>query len=515
LQIIPAEFDPALIASVSSMPPTADQVTSFPPLDVLHRPRAIVVAYALAAVLAMALMSSPSFRGHIDDLDSQIYTVVARHMVEDHTWMDLRDFIERGPQWRQHLPFGFWPYAWAIRLWGESALSPLAAIFSLGTVCIVGWAAHRIAGPSAGVIGMLVMSNHRLFYLTGARPRLDPVLLLLVTASAVPLLFPRIERRHWTMALCFCSMAVLVKGPFGLLPLAGLIAARSIVDQSRRVLGIGSMVILLSLIPVATFLLWNKFFGDESWWNSYLINQVLASATGARSDGTDMPWYPLTLVVQRSWPGLWLIMIGLWICWRPAARLDAFNRCRAVTARQAALTLCVACLFILIELVLPARKHFHHGLVLIPWLALFAAVTTGPLLDSWLSSSRAWWLATFTFAVPVFIVSIAVLLGHGPRWYNKQPCVTSLEFSQSLKGLHEGEDIWVVSTTPAWALMASIAAETRLVPWRARTLPLKSPAADFPVNAHVALMETTVLSPELGPWEKVNQARGWILLRMP
>src|SRR5918911_858402 len=88
------------------------------------------VAWVCALVSCAALLAAP-WRGHVDDFDAQIYTVVARNMARDRSWFDLRCLPSLRPVFREHLPFGFWPAAAAIRANGEWA--GVAAILLLGT----------------------------------------------------------------------------------------------------------------------------------------------------------------------------------------------------------------------------------------------------------------------------------------------------------------------------------------------------------------------------------------------
>ena len=47
------------------------------------------MAAGLALVIATAVLVAP-WGGHVDDTDAQLYQVVARHLVEDGRWLDLR-----------------------------------------------------------------------------------------------------------------------------------------------------------------------------------------------------------------------------------------------------------------------------------------------------------------------------------------------------------------------------------------------------------------------------------------
>src|SRR6266404_5295011 len=91
------------------------------------------VAWVSALVVCAALLAAP-WRGHVDDFDAQMYTVVARNMARDHSWFDLRCLPSLHPVFREHLPFGFWPAAAAIRAGLERAIDPLYALMTLGGI---------------------------------------------------------------------------------------------------------------------------------------------------------------------------------------------------------------------------------------------------------------------------------------------------------------------------------------------------------------------------------------------
>jgi 4-amino-4-deoxy-L-arabinose transferase-like glycosyltransferase len=461
------------------------------------------MASALILALAAALIFSPSLRGHIDDVDAQLYQVVARHMVEDGTWLDFR-YVKSG--FREHLPFGLWPFAAAIRLWGESALGPLAAIFTLATIGVVGWVAHGLGGWSAGLSAMFLLAVNKVFFLYGGRSRLDPLLILLATAAAAPLLLPRIELRHWIGVGVLTTLAILVKGPFGLLPVMSALVARAGLERSLRLLLVGAGVLVLAVVPVTVFLLWEKWFGDATWWTKYVVHQLWGSATGQRSDGAVIAWYPLTLLYKEFLLGFLLILLGFWYAVR--------QKTDSIAHRDRLLMLTALCLFVLLGLSLPARYHLHHALLALPWLAVLAGVASGPLLERVLATPGRQRLMISTLATIAVIAWVAALAGKGPRFYTR-PCVASTEFARIFDQISPGEDVWVVSRRPHWETVASLAAERRLRPRPTATLPLDRPSTNSPVKTRIALVAEDVLPQHHGDWQELGRARGWVLLRQP
>ncbi len=158
-----------------------------------------MLRFALGAALlaGTALLAIPQFV-HSDDGDAQLYQVVTRHMVEDHTWTNLRYLSNAYTEFREHLPFGFWPYAIAVRAFGEGALGPLALGFSVATLLVVAFAARRLAGEGAAVVAVISLAACDSFWSLGGRPRLDAPLVLFANLAALPVLLgPRRAIGHF------------------------------------------------------------------------------------------------------------------------------------------------------------------------------------------------------------------------------------------------------------------------------------------------------------------------------
>src|SRR2546428_12055859 len=199
------------------------------------------VAWVSALVVCAALLAAP-WRGHVDDFDAQMYTVVARNMARDHSWFDLRCLPSLHPVFREHLPFGFWPAAAAIRAGLERAIDPLYALMTLGAIAVSGMIARRLAGDWAGVAAVLLLGTCESIWQYGGRLLLDPPLLLLATAAAGAALAGR-----WGVAGVFGAVATLIKGPFGLLPLLCVAIVRW---RERR----AALAVLGAMVPLAGFL---------------------------------------------------------------------------------------------------------------------------------------------------------------------------------------------------------------------------------------------------------------------
>jgi 4-amino-4-deoxy-L-arabinose transferase-like glycosyltransferase len=423
------------------------------------------IAYSGALLLCAGLLAAP-WRGHIDDIDAQLYLVVARNLARDHAWLNLRFLPRYLPQFREHLPFGFWPAAAAIRLIGEWSVAPLYALFTLGAIVASARIARGIGGDRAALAAIILLGTCESIWQYGGRLLLDPPLMFFATAAAAAALTD-----SWIAAALLGSLAVLIKGPFGLLSLVCVALAR------RRIPG--AVAVLAACIPLAVFLLIDP---GSSWRSGYLHPQLLASATGARSDGRTEWWFLLYVVVGRFWPGLPFAVLGLW-----QARREARFR-----------PLAIACLLMAVFLCLPPRKWGNHAYVAFPLLAALAGAAAGPFLER----IRPQLIAATIVAAAALAWALS-LAGAG-RLVLRSPCAFSTVLREPLDNLHAGEPLLEVSSDLDVLSLAELAAERDLLPWPETRLPVSSAVHDA-----VARQGTTVPA----SWVVVAEGGGWSVLR--
>lgn len=463
-------------------------------------------ALAAALALATALLALPLFH-HSDDGDALTYRVIARHMVEDGTWTDLRYLTNVHPTFREHLPFGLWPYAAAIRLVGEGALPYVAFLFSLGTLLLTAHLGRRLLGGWGAALAVLLLGLNESFWADGARSRLDPLLILLATAAAAPVLLGRRDLGGWLLALVLGAAAAAVKGPFGLVPLAAATAAAAALERRWRTLLEGGVVCLLATLPVVAFLLHDRLVGHAAWWDGYVQHQLLASAVGARSDGASSWWFPARTVAMRLWPALPLL---LWGCVLAAA--PAHGRLGTLVdepTRRLLRLLALHGLLMLVLLTLPGRKLWFHVLVAFPGWVLLAACAAAPWVARALPAGRVWAVrAVAAAAAVVWVLSppgaTAALL--------RPPSVYCAELGPFFSAQPAGTQVLVAGSLP-WQAASSLAAEFRLDPLVELTASPDGAAAFLAAHPHVrhALLDDEVL-PALEGWRVLERARSWSLL---
>ena len=442
-------------------------------------------AFGLVLGLFFVLMGATWFR-HTDVGDAQVYQVIARQMARSGDWLTL-EYL--GRPFFDHLPFGLWPIAAAQQV-DERAVIPLYALFSLITVALVGVIAHRLSGPWAGLASMFVLATSQYYFFQTSYPTLDPLLLLLTTASVVPLVRGETTAREWAIAWLLAALAVAVKGPFGLLPLGGVIGARALVDRSWRLAGWGGLVFLLAIAPVALFL-WLRL----DWREGYGAGQLLASATGHRSDGGAGFTLALRFIGERYWPWLPLLALGVLAA---SGRLSSY----APSEVRACRTLVLACALIMFGLSLPHRKIWHHTLVAYPLLSVLIGTALGPLLARWCGDARGQRRLLLGLGSTLLLV-VGAVWGGVDRLLMARPCVLVTDFSEELQGLHRGDVVPVISSHEEWDMLSALAFEHDVRPVRVDGWE--------GVQAPLVLATDELWQAAPPSWRALEQTRGWVI----
>jgi 4-amino-4-deoxy-L-arabinose transferase-like glycosyltransferase len=405
------------------------------------------VAWASALVACAALIAAP-WRGHVDDFDAQIYTVVARNMARDGSWFDLRLLPSLRPVFREHLPFGLWPAAAAIRVAPEWVVNPLYGLMTLGAIAASGIIARRLAGAWAGVAAVLLLGTCESIWQYGGRLLLDPPLFLFATAAACAALASR-----WRWAALFGGLATLLKGPFGLLPLVCVAAVR--LREWRAAAAVGA-----AIVPVAIFLAVDPGGG---WRTGYLEAQLLASVTGGRADGIAAWWFPLAVVARRFWPGFPFLLLALW-----AARRNAALR-----------PLLFACALLLAALCLPQRKWGNHTYVAFPLLAALAGAAAGPLVERVSIAVRV------AGSVALGVIGSALSISGVGALVLQPPCAFSTTLRPALDRIAARSVVLMVGAE--LQDMTTLAAERDLVPEPVPEIPLEAAVHDAIARGPVVL----------------------------
>lgn len=448
---------------------------------------------AAAGALAVATLSIP-VRSHMDDSDAALYAVVARNIVRSGEWMSLSYLPGVHAHFYEHLPFGLWPQAAAIQLFGEPALKPFNALLCVAILGVLAGAGAALVGWEAATVATVVLSLNDTFFLYGARPRLDPLLMLAVAVTCLALTRARRKKgtgyfSAWMEALAVAGAAVgaLVKGPFGLAVLGCWLLAEWLLDRSWGRAVRSAVMFLLACLPLAAFLGWDLGWNGGAWWTGYVKDQLLASALGGRDDGVLAWWYPLASIAGRFWPGLPLVVVGAIFGWR--------------TERFRPLILATGLL--VLSLTLPHRKVWNHTLVAYPLLELVAAIGIAEVGARLLRNARAKRIALNGF-VGAAVVACVASATVGVRALAAPPCVFAQELSEDLRALRPAATIAVVSEQPAWRTVSELAFE-----FDAHPVPVQR--AEEVRGADAVVTEPGAPKLTDPGWCEKRFARGWTL----
>jgi hypothetical protein len=287
----------------------------------------------------------------------------------------------------------------------------------------------------------------------------------------------------------------MVKGPFGLLPACGAALAISVVHRKPAALLGAIAIAILAAAPVALLLLVRT-----DWWHGFGEAQLLASASGARADGQAGALRPLAYVVNRFWPGLPLVALGL------ACAVGWPKRAPDSSAKAARL-FAIASAAVLVALALPSRKLWHHTLVVYPLLAMLAGAGLGPWLSRKLATASRVRAATWALAAVLAIAGAYSLSGLGVQNL-KRPCLVSRHFSSEASALSPGEAVLVIHEGYDWDVLSSLAAERRVVPWPLHAF---AEAERYPEarSARFAFVHEPLWNPSAG-FQEIARGGGWI-----
>jgi 4-amino-4-deoxy-L-arabinose transferase-like glycosyltransferase len=387
-------------------------------------------------------------------------------MVADGTWLDLRYLPSVHPKFREHLPFGFWPYALAQRLsdWGPVALGWLTSLATLGLV------ARR------SLLAALFLGTTASFFELAATVRLDQLLVLATTAGGLALLENNHPRRAWLVAAACAAAGVAVKGPFGLVPIAAITLAR-VVAERRPQLFLPALGVAVLAVAGPGLFLWHSWREGGDWYPGYVEAQLVASALGARTDGAPSALEPWLTLGRRFWP--WL-PLSLWALWQSFRRPELR-------------VLAGSIVLMLLALGLPGRKVWNHALLVFPFLSLWLAQSLEPVRLEAFARPAAKVLAAAT------ALGLVVALGMRPRLGT---CVVSPEavtYSRS----HGPEALAVVKPKEGgspWKPLAVLAGEYGTVPRLVASLD------DAALGG-----STAVLTRDDAPGWSCDETRGWRL----
>lgn len=260
---------------------------------------------------------------HIDDTDALFYQHLAENILHDGSPFWLRWTPTQLTDFHDHLP----PPVWLVATWLWVGGPVCARLMSAAMVVVTWWLMVRLATrfgyERAATLGLCLVPLSEYYMRVQTVARIDqPFLLAWVAAIAlVDVAAPA--------ALCASALAtgvaLLLRPPlalalFVLVP-AVVLARRSLQRADiTRLIAWGALAAACPLgLALAAHLA-----GHDNLWPAYWHAQVLASLSGARTDGDGSHLAVLNGLLHTFWPGLALLVPALFLVARDKLWRDRF-----------------------------------------------------------------------------------------------------------------------------------------------------------------------------------------------
>jgi 4-amino-4-deoxy-L-arabinose transferase-like glycosyltransferase len=325
------------------------------------------------------------------DADEPAYAGAAREMLERGDW--ITPHFNGRPRFDKPVLF-YWLIGLSYRLLGvsEFAVRCWSALAGVALVLLVAWAGRRWFGERAGLLAGLALATNPLTILLARAAVTDMLLTLCMTAAllaALEAIGGAPGRTGWWVALGWGAMAlaVLVKGPVGLLIPALVLAGTSLVLREvrpalRRLFPWWGIALFLALsLPWYGLVL---AANGRAFIEGFVIKHHLGRYTGVVSSHGGPLWYYLPVLLVGFFPWSGFVPRALW-----AATLVARRRRAGTPAERVVVACAVWAAVVLLFFSLAATKLPSYLFPAFPALALLVGVlgqpgggTTEPAIDS-------------------------------------------------------------------------------------------------------------------------------------
>lgn len=326
------------------------------------------------------------------DPDEGRYAEIPREMLES------RDFVTPhlcGAKFLYKPPLIYWMNAASMALLGESEFAARlpSALCGLCTVLLVYWTGRRLLGRRVGILSALVLGTSAGYFVCTRLCIVDMPLTLFMSAALsywIVAAGERGPRRGLLLRLSWASLglAVLAKGPVGLLLPAATAAAYALLARKRRLLGDmrwGTGIPLFLLIAAPWFVL-------VSWRNPEFVRFFFVKEHLARF---------FTAVHRREEPfgffvPIILLMLFPWSLFLPAVARQLWRE-RGSGGERIPLFLCLWAAIIFVFFSLSRSALVTYIIPVLPPLSLLMGAAFSRLFDG---VSRSWmWQAHAVSAI--------------------------------------------------------------------------------------------------------------------
>jgi 4-amino-4-deoxy-L-arabinose transferase-like glycosyltransferase len=266
----------------------------------------------LAVTLLFAHLGKPALH-----FDEAIYAQLSKETVQLNDWLTPH---WNGRTWFQKSPAYFWITALFFKAFGATefwARFP-SALSGLGVLLLSFLIARRLYNATAGVLAVLILLSSQLFVYYARFGGTDTMLTFFIVLAVYAYLRTAEDERYWVLAAAGCAMALMVKGPAGVVAPAGLgitvaIDRRFASTVRSKWLWIGVGVAVAIVAP--WHLLMYQKHGD-AFITGYIITHVINRAKTNLNEFQRGYGFYFTVLKDFFSPWVYILPFGLIFSWR-------------------------------------------------------------------------------------------------------------------------------------------------------------------------------------------------------
>ncbi|HEX2846174.1 MAG TPA: glycosyltransferase family 39 protein [Chitinophagaceae bacterium] len=196
--------------------------------------------------------------------DGPLYASIARTMVEKGNYVEL---FSHGTDWLDKPHFPFWVTAFSFEVFGFTtwAYKLPAILFLLLGVWYTYLLARKLYDEKTAYWAVIILLTAQHIVISNNDVRAEPYLTGLIIGSIYHFYRPYTEKKNWQLVLgsLFAACAVMTKGPFAIIPIAGAIGGELLLKKNWPQLFhlrwlIAALLIFLFITP-ELYCLWYQF----------------------------------------------------------------------------------------------------------------------------------------------------------------------------------------------------------------------------------------------------------------
>ena len=271
---------------------------------------------AALTILAVTLLFAQLGKSALH-FDEAIYAEVSKETVELNDWLTPH---WNGRVWFQKSPAYFWATALLFKAFGVSEFwarfgSALSGVGVLLLSCLI---AKRIYSPLAGILAVAILLSSQLFVYYARFGSTDTMLTFFILLAVYGYLRAEENEYFWVLAGVGCGMALMVKGPAGLVAPA-VLGVAAIVDRRfasvlrSRWMWMG-VAIAVAIIAPWHLLMYQKH--GDSFVNAYITAHVINRAKSNLNEFQHGYGYYFTVLKDFFSPWVYILPFALIFSWR-------------------------------------------------------------------------------------------------------------------------------------------------------------------------------------------------------